>query len=400
MIEKEFAENVIRRVRSDLIFEQPFFGYIALKLIIKDVTDENWLATFATDKRYLYYNRKFINLFINNGIVNMNYIKYIFAHEILHCVLDLIPSDKRREDRDEDIWWRASDYSINSLLNDYEIGKMPISINIDTITNEKTIRTGLYNKKYKGWYAEKIYEELIKNPHECNYGFGDHIDFSKHGVSSEEIEQNCKQMSNTILDAKQHAGDKIPNEIKIIIDKFINPKINWRNLLHLQIQNTVNYDYTFMKPSRKSWHMGCILPGIYKDQTIEICCAIDRSRSITIEMLNDFISELYNIMKTFNNFNIKVWSFDTKICAFFEYDSGNFEEILNFPFNKGGGGTSYECNWKFMYDNNIKPKQFIMFTDGMPGDGWGDPYYCNTLFIIHTNINKEAPFGISIPYDF
>ena len=399
MIDKETAENIIRRARSDLIFEQPFFGYIAMKLILKDVTDEGWMPTFATDKRHLFYNRNFMKLFMNkDGAINMNYMKFIVAHEVFHCIFDLVPTDKRMEDRDRDKWNEAADYSINSMEVEYKIGKMPTTVELDN----KTKRVGLYNKKYKGWYTERIYEDIKDTP--ATYGFDDHIDFTKTDgcpkLSSDEMKQINKQMSCDVMEASRQFHEHVPTNIKIIIDKYINPKLNWRNLLQLQIQNTQKSDYTFMKPSRKTWHMGCILPGLNNSEMIEICCAIDRSRSITIDMLKDFVHELYGIMKIFTDFKIKVWTFDVRVHEYFEYDSNNFEEILNFPFDKGGGGTLYECNWIFMQKNNIKPNQFIMFTDGDPAKGWGDPYYCDTLFIIHTNINKEAPFGLSIPYDF
>ena len=42
------------------------------------------------------------------------------------------------------------------------------------------------------------------------------------------------------------------------------------------------------------------------------------------------------------------------------------------------------CNWNYMKDNGIEPKRFIMFTDGMPWDTWGDPDYCDTVFVIHS----------------
>ena len=42
-----------------------------------------------------------------------------------------------------------------------------------------------------------------------------------------------------------------------------------------------------------------------------------------------------------------------------------------------------------------------MFQDGMPWDTWGDPDYCDTVFVIHSHYDKttEAPFGITTHYD-
>ena len=42
-----------------------------------------------------------------------------------------------------------------------------------------------------------------------------------------------------------------------------------------------------------------------------------------------------------------------------------------------------------------------MFTDGYTWDSWGDPEYCDTVFVVHENQDKnlEAPFGTTVRYD-
>jgi predicted metal-dependent peptidase len=65
----------------------------------------------------------------------------------------------------------------------------------------------------------------------------------------------------------------------------------------------------------------------------------------------------------------------------------------------GGGGTDFMANWKYMKENNIEPKKFIMFTDGYPYSSWGDPDYCDTVFIIKGNENAEPPFGVWAIYE-
>jgi len=67
----------------------------------------------------------------------------------------------------------------------------------------------------------------------------------------------------------------------------------------------------------------------------------------------------------------------------------------------GGGGTDFDANWTYMKANDITPKKFIMFTDGYPFGSWGDPDYCDTIFIIHGHHDKglEAPFGLTAHYE-
>jgi len=66
---------------------------------------------------------------------------------------------------------------------------------------------------------------------------------------------------------------------------------------------------------------------------------------------------------------------------------------------EGGGGTLFEANWTFMEEMGIQPKKFIMFTDGYPGNTWGDPDYTDTIFIVKGNERAEAPFGQTVIYE-
>jgi len=53
-----------------------------------------------------------------------------------------------------------------------------------------------------------------------------------------------------------------------------------------------------------------------------------------------------------------------------------------------------------MKEQDIEPDQFIMFTDGEPFDSWGDPEYCDTLFLVKNSYRKPvAPFGQTVYYE-
>jgi predicted metal-dependent peptidase len=90
--------------------------------------------------------------------------------------------------------------------------------------------------------------------------------------------------------------------------------------------------------------------------------------------------------------------FDTEIYNHEKYTPDNADEIDRYQL-QGGGGTSFEVNWTYMKENEIEPKQFIMFTDGYPCSGWGDNEYCDTVFLVHGNENTTAPFGITVHYE-
>jgi predicted metal-dependent peptidase len=112
------------------------------------------------------------------------------------------------------------------------------------------------------------------------------------------------------------------------------------------------------------------------------------------------LSETKGIMQQFTDFELEVWCFDTKVYNHAKFTPDTIDEIDDYEI-KGGGGTSFECNWTYMKENNIEPERFIMMTDGYPCGGWGDPLYCDTLFLIHGDAKRSivAPFGMTAWYE-
>ena len=54
-----------------------------------------------------------------------------------------------------------------------------------------------------------------------------------------------------------------------------------------------------------------------------------------------------------------------------------------------------------MKHNGVSPKKLVVFTDGYPFGSWGDPNYCDTLWVVHSNHDRDikAPFGQTCIYD-
>ena len=170
------------------------------------------------------------------------------------------------------------------------------------------------------------------------------------------------------------------------------PKMNWRELLRMQLESTIKSDYTWLRNSRKGWHMDAVMPGMKLDPMIDIAVSLDASGSISAKMLNDFLSEVGGIMEQFPAYKIHVVTFDTSTYNPQQYDSENLDDINTYEV-KGGGGTDFDCVFQYFKDNEIEPKRHIMFTDGYPFGSWGDEQYCDTVFIIHGSTSIVPPFG-------
>ena len=72
----EDAKEKMVTARVKMLFNQPFFGNIACRLQLKDVTEEGWCPTAATDGRNFFYNRNFVNL------LNVQQCVFLVGHEI------------------------------------------------------------------------------------------------------------------------------------------------------------------------------------------------------------------------------------------------------------------------------------------------------------------------------
>ena len=198
--------------------------------------------------------------------------------------------------------------------------------------------------------------------------------------------------------AKQTGAGNLPNGVKRILSDITEPKMNWRELLRQQLESTIKSDFTFARPSRRGWHMDAILPGMKNDQMIDIALAIDSSGSMDDKMLTDIKSEVKGITEEFANFRIHMFSFDTKVHNPEEYTSDNLDDITEYEIH-GGGGTDFGCMFDYLKEEMIEPKRLVVFTDGYPWDTWGDPNYCETVWIIHSNDNPTPPFGTWAKYE-
>jgi len=403
----EMRVEVLDRIivaRVGLLLRHPFFGNMATRLRIQAADD--WLPTAAVDGRNLFFNTQFFNAMSNKEI------EFVIAHEILHCVFDHLG---RRTWQD-----RNMDPVLSNIAQDYIVNNLLIR---DRIGSEPTLVDCFKDPKYNGWTSEEVYEELFKQAEKNGKEFleqlgqllDEHLDLDGDGegegdgkdgkgrpkYSKDEMQKIRDEIKEGMLQAAQAAGaGNTPGEISRMIKELTEPKMNWRELLRQQIQSTIKHDFTFARPSRKGWHTGAVLPGQNYDETIDIAISLDMSGSIGDDQARDFLSEIKGIMDEYKDYQIKLWCFDTKVYNEQDFSADTGDDLMTYEI-MGGGGTDFMANWKYMKDQDIQPKKFIMFTDGYPWDSWGDDNYCDTIFIIHGHHDKnlQAPFGMTAHYD-
>ena len=384
--------------RVGLLLKAPFFGNMATRMKIIDASE--WCPTAATNGRTFYYNKDFVNK------LSVKKLEFLFGHEILHCVFDHFG---RVGSRDRMLSNIAQDYAVNQILVDERIGEKITEVQI------------CYDHKYRGLAWEEIYDLLYEKAEKISMPdllkqLGDLLDEhinedgsapgkegdgkgSKPGMSKEEAQAIRDEIKEAMIQSAAAAGaGKVPAGVMRMIKDMTEPKMNWREIVNQEIQSIVRNDYSFTRPNRKSMHSGAILPGMKEATTIDIGVSIDMSGSIGQEDATVFLSEVKGIVDQYEDFKINLWCFDTEIYNHKEITHDNSHELLEYE-PQGGGGTMFEANWEFMKENGIEPKKFIMFTDGYPCGEWGDPDYCDTIFIVKGNKDAEAPFGQTIIYE-
>ena len=166
----------------------------------------------------------------------------------------------------------------------------------------------------------------------------------------------------------------------------------------MQLQSTIKNDYTFNRPHRKGWNSDAILPGMNYDEMVDVCVALDMSGSINETQGRDFLSEVKGIAEEFGGYRIHIFCFDTETYNPQTFDSDNLDEIAEYEL-AGGGGTDFDCIFNYLKAEQIEPERLVVFTDGYPWNSWGDPNYCDTVWIIHGDKNPNPPFGTWALYE-
>ena len=374
--------------RITLMMKQPFLGNLASRLILKAT---NEISTAATDGRSLLFNPKFVNK------LKKKEIEFLCGHEILHVILSHAGVDSRLDGRDQKIFNCAADFCVNLMLVEQGVGEL-----ITTVPC-------LYDKKYTNWATEEIYDDLMqKSDSEKSSMSGKVLD--EHLKDSDETGPEGTQMTpeqrqaikddmrEAMISAAQSCEPgSVPAGLKRLISEFTEPKMNWRELIQQQIESQVKFDFTYAKPSRRGSGMDVILPSTKKEPAIECTIAIDTSGSITNKMVSEFLSEVNGIMSMYTSFKVAVMCWDTRVYGYQEFDENNSDGLLSYEIN-GGGGTDISCVFKYFEENEIEPKQLIVFTDMELFGSWGNPNLCDTIWLAKGS-NKVAPYGTTIKFE-
>ena len=390
------ARERLVTARIGLLLRQSFFGNLATRLQL--VNADEWCSTAATDGLKFYYNSRFIMM------LKPKEVEFLVGHEVLHVVYDHMG---RRGDRDPQIWNVADDYVVNADLKRHKI--------VQFITTVPC----LYEQKYDGKAAEEVYDDLMKNVQKIDINslvdmlIDDHMDGEGDGeegegnskgkgrpkMSPEERERMRQEVKQAIINAAQSAeAGQLPLGVERLIRQATDPVMPWRELIQTNLTSAIRTDYSWMRPSRRGWHMDAIMPGMTPGEEIDVVVAIDMSGSISNSQAQAFLGEIGGMMDSFDGYKVHVFCFDTETYNPQDFTSENLDSIDTYE-PMGGGGTDFDSIFEYLKKVGNVPNRLIVFTDGYPCGSWGDANYCDTTWIIHGDPNPNPPFGTYALYD-
>jgi len=384
----------ISTARTRLVARLPFFGQLALRLRPRVAKAEDSVPTagVATDGS-LVFNEHYVANLPDKELV------FLLCHEVLHPAMLAF---ERQQGRNHDIWNIAHDHAINLIIDEMKDSNIEVP------------KSALCDHKYKGWSAEEIYDDLLKDTKIIQIakkrqaqraqrglilpgqggkkpqpGTRNNRDDRSNDPDDDQLGGDLRPDLGETPDGRKAAqGDKgaqgrlatewkislvaaaqrfkespgrgvLPAGLVRLIDEILNPKINWIEQLSRWVgENGKKRDYTFARPSRRSESVGQYLPSLKKYGVCDVVVMLDTSGSISKNQLEEGVAEVHGVCEDLG-IGVRAISCDAGVHSDVMVEDG-FE--LRFHL-AGGGGSDFRPAFDRLvadaFDGVV-----IAFTDG------------------------------------
>lgn len=368
------ANKRLTKARAALIIDQPFFGSLALRLLL---VEDNSMPTLAVDGKHVFYNAEFINS------LSHSLVKSAVAHEVGHCIYDHIG---RRGARDPQKWNIAGDFVINDMLKQagFEIGD-----------------GWLYDPAYAGLSADEIYNKLPPSPPKPNNGTGSKggplCDIKSGSVDPAQQAQQAREWKIATIQAATNAKQygKLPAAMQRFIEDNTKPRIDWKERLRHFVSELSKDDYDWTRPNKRLLEYDIILPTLHNETAGVMALVIDDSGSINDEILSAFSAEIRSIINDVAPSMTHLIYCDSDIPENGRYNIVKGEVLPKFKVH-GGGGTDFRPPFNDIKERQIKPKCLVYLTDGYGPFPANAPDY-PVMWVMTTDV--KAPWGETIPIE-
>lgn len=419
-IEKQTREKVAYAI-GDIVKTHPFFAGAATKL--------KYVYTYEVDTAAVDGSHMFINPLFFAGLKTKS-IEWVVMHEIMHCMLLHF---LRMGMRNHLKWNYATDYEINLIISE-ELNHYP--------KDDDALDGVLYDKKYVGWNAEQIYDQL-EDPKQPQGrwpggtpggqpggtpggipggtpggpgkggGIGGVISpedgkkiLEKEGITEnpqirpteEDWKNEFKQGAKERQKGKGSRETGAPSRrlLDDIIADVLKPKVDWRKQLAKYVGSAL-YKEDYKIPSRRHVYKGDIRSGIRSsnEALTNVVFAIDTSGSMASYAMPVF-AELMGILKQDKIKNLIALYFDEGITGIEKLERGQKPDP---KVVKGLGGTLFMPAIQWINYNVKNTELVVIVTDGDNADSeevsqTRSPKWAkNCIWVIIDAPEKEVPFG-------
>lgn len=389
--------------RHSLLMQMPFIGSLLMRLDLVPVRDDR-LDSAATNGDSIFFDIDFY------GKLTPEERLFVLAHEAWHCALLHFA---RCQDRDPLIFNCAADLEIHFLLTREGL-KAPFVLPHDPA--------------WEGLSAEEIYARYMKDAkvirgHESKNirnirqggGFDTHLskgekidntsgNSGKKGFDSDFMPvilkgatERCREKLTSVAQQYQRTKGALPSCMQAIIDKVLEPKINWREILTQFVTSCYGGSRQWLPPSRRHVWQGIYMQSS-RQERLDAVVAIDTSGSTIID-LPRFFTELGGLLNSFGSYRMTIIQCDTTIRQI-EF----FDDITPFPTDykwkaKGGGGTDFRPVFDYIEEHpELEPNLLIYITDGYgvyPQHAPSIPM----MWLVTPDGDIDVPWGIVCPFD-
>lgn len=373
ILQPQNAQDKITRAMVKMQKEFPFFSYILMHFKAS-ATERKGIRTAGVNKRGdIIYCGDWINTLGSDELIG------VLVHETLHIAKgDFFRIGKR----DKQIWNIASDAVINQIILK-EGFKLPKGCAVPDSQGNFTVGGKTYNTNNK--ITEELYEELYANADKIKQSGGkgkggegedeepgDHggIDVHMHDEEGEENPSEDSQLESkwkkVIVEAATNAQARgnLPGSMVSIVDKLLNPVIDWRTRVMKFITNEIPVDFTNRIPSRKFYGTGVWAPKTLREN-LDVFISVDVSGS-TMGDRTYFMSEIAAIVRSYEQIKARIifWDGDVNEENDHLITANNRDKIVGLEIKDCNGGTQMSCYADYCEKKGYRSRLHIILTDG------------------------------------
>lgn len=394
------ATNRVIAARTALLLDQPFWGTLSLRLVLRE---DPHCPTAWTDGYALGYNPDFVKKQTNAQLIGL------IAHEVEHCARGHC---WRRDGREPRRWNEAADRTINPDLR--EVGyKLP--------------EGALYElaQEHVGKSAEWIYARLPEYPARGQKdgskgtgagaqgddgaggeGDGDGEDGQAHGGwqasnplgevrdaptadpqgNAAPTEADWKQAVIQVASAVRSQG-KLPAGLERLVKEATRSKTDYRSIMSRFVTEVARNDYSWRRPNRR-YIPRMYLPSLYSEECGPIAVGVDTSGSVDDVMLGQYQAAVRTIVEDVKPRRVLVLYCDAHVGHMETFER---DEPVVFRA-RGGGGTDFRPVFKMIEEQEEQPVCILYFTD-LYGDFPAEAPETPTLWVTTEERHPEVPFG-------